>query len=115
ARDLHDIIKLNRLMIPLLLIGLMIVLLSFIKEQNIPFSFQWNRQRNWLTAFPFTALNILPLTAVIGAIGHKIKSKVEIHIACLGSSFILGSITFIYNQSLIHVKENITFYEIPLF
>lgn len=115
VRNLHSVIHLNQMVIPLLMVGLLTVLFIFIKKQNISFGFRWDQQKNWLSAFPFTALNILPLTAVLGAIGYKIKSKAEIYIACIGSSLILGGISFIYNRSLIHVQDVIDLYEIPLF
>src|SRR5699024_3085607 len=56
-----------------------------------------------------------PLIAVLGAIGNKVRSKKEIWIACIGSGFILGTVSYIYNSSLIQIADEILLYEIPLF
>lgn len=72
-------------------------------------------QSNWVQAIPFTSLNVLPLIAVLSAVGKEIKSKKEIYVASIGSGLILGSISMVYNMSLISVAEQLYFYEIPLF
>src|SRR5690606_19112132 len=58
---------------------------------------------------------ILPLVAVLGAIGKEMKSKGEAWVASIGSGLFLGVITFIYNEALIEIAQEIMFYEIPLF
>src|SRR5699024_8289297 len=68
-----------------------------------------------MPVYPFTALNILPFIAVIGAIGSKVKTKKEIWVACLGSGLVLGVLSYIYNNSLIQIADEILLYEIPLF
>ncbi|GAB4072001.1 membrane protein [Barrientosiimonas marina] len=114
-RDISGLLTVNQLVLPLLLGGLLFVLLLFIKDQELnPFAYI-NEQRNWTAAFPFTALNILPLIAVLGAVGHKVKSKREIYIAAIGSGLILGILSFIYNSSLIQIADELLLYEIPLF
>src|SRR5699024_11486975 len=60
-------------------------------------------------------LNILPLIAVLGAIGHQVSSIREIWIACIGSGAILGILSYIYNNSLIQIADELLVYEIPLF
>ena len=52
---------------------------------------------------------------MLGAIGNKVRSRNEIIFACVGSGLILGVISFIYNNSLIQIAEEILLYEIPLF
>src|SRR5690625_6364229 len=74
-----------------------------------------HEQRNWVAAFPFTALNILPLIAVLGAIGNKVESRKEIWTGCVGSGAILGVVSYIYNNSLIQIADELLLYEIPLF
>lgn len=114
-KDINGLLSINEYVVPLLIIGLLYVLLSFTIHENLSLFGHWREQRNWTAAFPFTALNILPLVAVLGAIGHKIKSKIEIWIACIGSGLILGSISYLYNNSLIEIADELLIYEIPLF
>src|SRR5699024_5800655 len=89
--------------------------LLFTFDQDLALFSHWHEQRNWTAAFSFTALNILPLIAVIGAIGNKIQSKQQLWIASVGSGLILGGISYIYNNSLIQIADEILLYEIPLF
>lgn len=114
-RDINALLSINQYIVPLLIIGLLYVLISFIWKQNVSLFGYLDHQRNWAAAFPFTALNILPLVAVMGAIGHKIKSKYEIWIACIGSGLILGAVSFLYNSSLLEIADELLIYEIPLF
>ncbi|MTW85756.1 hypothetical protein F3157_08810 [Virgibacillus dakarensis] len=114
-KDINGILSINQLILPLLLGGLLYILLLFTFDQELSLFAHWHEQRNWTAAFPFTALNILPLIAVLGAIGNKIHSKGEIWIACIGSGAILGVISYVYNNSLIQIADELLLYEIPLF
>lgn len=114
-RDINGLLVINEYILPLLLSGLLYVLLVFTQDQDLALFSHWHEQRNWTAAFSFTALNILPLIAVIGAVGNKIRSKTEIWIAAGGSGLILGAVSYIYNNSLIHIADEIILYEIPLF
>ncbi|TQS76338.1 hypothetical protein DX933_01645 [Ornithinibacillus gellani] len=114
-RDINGLLEINQIILPVLIIGLIAVLLQFIRDEQLELFSHWHEQDNWHAAFPFTALNILPLIAVLGAIGSKIKSKQEIWIACIGSGLVLGIITYIYNNSLIQIADELLVYEIPLF
>ena len=114
-RDISGLLYINQIILPILIIGMLYVLLSFTFDQNLNLFSHWHEQDNWMAAFPFTALNILPLIAVLGAIGNKISSKSEIWIASVGSGLILGVITYIYNNSLIQIADEILVFEIPLF
>ncbi|MBP1971040.1 putative membrane protein YkvI [Virgibacillus natechei] len=114
-KDINGLLAMNQIILPLLLGGLLFILLMFTFDQQLALFSHWHEQRNWTAAFPFTALNILPLIAVLGAIGNKIGSKQEIWIACIGSGLILGVISYIYNNSLIQIADEILLYEIPLF
>lgn len=113
--DIKGILSMNTFILPLLIGGLLYVLLSFVKQQELHLFSHLHEQFNWASAFTFTALNILPLVAVLGAVGNHIKRKGEIWIASIGSGLILGVLTFIYNNSLIQISEEILLYEIPLF
>jgi uncharacterized membrane protein YkvI len=114
-KDISGLLVINQFILPILIIGLLYVLLTFIVDQNLHLFAHWREQHNWTAAFPFTALNILPLIAVLGAIGDKITSKGEIWVASIGSGLILGVLTYIYNNSLIQIAEEILVFEIPLF
>lgn len=115
SKDINGVLSINQFLIPILIFGLLYVLLLFTYDEKLALFSHWHEQRNWTAAFPFTALNILPLIAVLGAIGHKVKTEREIWIACLGSGIILGIISYIYNNSLIQIADEIVVYEIPLF
>jgi uncharacterized membrane protein YkvI len=114
-RDINGLLALNEYILPLLLTGLLYVLLVFTRDQGLALFSHWHEQRNWTAAFSFTALNILPLIAVLGAVGNKIRSKGEIWIAAGGSGLVLGVVSYIYNNSLIQIADEILLYEIPLF
>ncbi|WP_188455411.1 YkvI family membrane protein [Virgibacillus oceani] len=115
VKDISGLLSMNQFILPLLLSGLIYILLLFTFDQKLSLFSHWHEQRNWTAAFPFTALNILPLIAVLGAIGNKVRSKKEIWIASLGSGVILGVISYIYNNSLIQIADELLLYEIPLF
>ncbi|MDC3417717.1 hypothetical protein [Aquibacillus salsiterrae] len=113
--DIDGVLSFNSFILPLLIVGLLSVLLTFALQQDLSFIPNLTKQSNWTAAFPFTALNILPLIAVLGAIGNEVKGKGEIWIASVGSGLILGLISYIYNNSLIQISEQVLLYEIPLF
>lgn len=113
--DNKGMTSMNAIIIPILIVLLVGVLLKFTHSDAHILEIDWMKQSNWPAAFTFTALNILPLVAVLGAVGRDIKFKGEIWIASVGSGLILGCISFLYNQSLIHVTNEIMLYEIPLF
>ncbi|MGJ9385308.1 hypothetical protein CR203_17160 [Salipaludibacillus neizhouensis] len=112
---INGMTSINALIIPLLIFFLVTTLLVFQKSVGWDMGFEWTKQANWPSAFTFTALNILPLIAVLGAIGSKIKHRGEIWIASIGSASTLGVISYLYNQSLIQVAQEVMIYEIPLF
>ncbi|MFD2627348.1 YkvI family membrane protein [Oceanobacillus kapialis] len=114
-KDINGLLSINQVILPPLLGGLVFVLLLFTIDQELQLFSHWREQRNWTAAFPFTALNILPLIAVLGAVGNKVKSIKEIWVACIGSGILLGSISYLYNNSLIQIADELLLYEIPLF
>ncbi len=114
-KDINGLLSINQFILPPLLGGLVFVLLLFTVDQDLQLFSHWREQGNWTAAFPFTALNILPLIAVLGAVGNKVESKKEIWVACVGSGFLLGSISYIYNNSLIQIADELLVFEIPLF
>ncbi|MBM6616924.1 YkvI family membrane protein [Bacillus suaedaesalsae] len=114
--NIKGLVSLNYILIPILVVGLTVTLLFFISNGHSILSFRdWNKQSNWPSSFTFTALNVLSLIAVIGAIGKEIKNKGEAWIASIGSGLILGGVSFIYNEVLIEVSSELVLYDIPLF
>lgn len=114
-KGVQGVISLNTYISPLLILVLLTILIVFIRDEQLTFIWRLDHQGNWPSAFTFTALNILSLIAVLGAVGDKIKSTKEIWIASVGSGVILGIVTLLYNNSLIQISEIIILYEIPLF
>ncbi|WP_456277201.1 YkvI family membrane protein [Bacillus sp. AK128] len=114
--NIKGMTSLNSVIIPLLIVGLIGTIVTFMmKNQSSLGLEEWTKQSNWPSAFTFTALNVIALIAVVGAIGREIKHKNEAVIASVGSGLILGGIAFFYNQSLLQVSNEIVLYEIPLF
>ncbi|WP_314728273.1 hypothetical protein [Bacillus sp. Marseille-Q3570] len=113
--DVEGMISMNAFVIPILVILLLFVLFLFTKNHMDQFPIDLRHQSNWPSAFTFTALNILPLIAVLSAVGNQIHHKGEILIASIGSGVVLGGISLLYNQSLISIANEIMLYEIPLF
>ena len=114
-RGINGVVVINQFVSPFLIIGLLYALGQFIFDFNVPLVSDWKAQSNWLAAFPFVALNILPLIAVLGAIGHKVKSKGEIYVASISSGLVLGVVSFMYNSSLVQIADEVLVYEMPLF
>ncbi|WP_246944303.1 hypothetical protein [Bacillus pinisoli] len=114
--NIKGMTSLNSVIIPLLIVGLIGTIITFMmKNQESLKPELWTNQSNWPSAFTFTALNVIALIAVVGAIGKEIKHKGESLIASIGSAVILGGIAYFYNESLLQVSQEIVLYEIPLF
>ncbi|NBI29227.1 YkvI family membrane protein [Chengkuizengella marina] len=105
----------NFYIFPILILGLIVTLFLFIIQLNEPFINPVGLHQKWLSAFTFTAFNILPIIAVLAVIGNKMETKGEAAIASIGSAVVLGFICFTYNQSLLKVPVDLNTYEIPLY
>ncbi|MGN7311093.1 YkvI family membrane protein [Alkalicoccobacillus gibsonii] len=114
-RDTKGMTTINAFLIPILILSLVSILLVFQSSLGFSFSFDVSHQSNWPSAITFTALNILPIVAVVSAIGNQISHRGEIWIATIGSGLLMGSISYLYNESLLQIANEIMFYEIPLF
>ncbi|WP_080871897.1 YkvI family membrane protein [Oceanobacillus timonensis] len=114
-KGINGLLTINQFILPVLIGGLLYVLATYVSNENLQLFAYWHEQRNWFSAFPFTALNILPLIAILGAIGNKIKGRGEMVISCIGTGLSLGVVSYIYNSSLIQIADEIVLYEIPLF
>lgn len=113
--NVEGVVSMNSYILPILVGGLVLVLVVYTRHEQIDLLQDWRDQANWQAAFPFTALNILPVVAVIGAIGKQMKGKGELWIASIGSGLIIGALTYLYNNDLMHISDAIPHYDIPLF
>ncbi|MDQ0209127.1 YkvI family membrane protein [Alkalicoccobacillus murimartini] len=114
-KDTQGMTTINAYLIPVLILSLVSILLVFQYSLGFTFSLDLSHQQNWPSAITFTSLNILPVVAVVSAIGNQMKHKGEIWIAAIGSGVLMGSISYLYNESLLQIAGEIMFYEIPLF
>ncbi|WP_078378450.1 YkvI family membrane protein [Sutcliffiella halmapala] len=113
--DVEGMITVNAIIIPVIVLVLAVVLFRTVLMDPESMPITSLHQSNWPAAFTFTALNILPLVAVLSAIGKEVKTKGEVLIASIGSGGILGVVSLFYNQTLLMVESKIEFFEIPLF
>ncbi|GAK12004.1 membrane protein [Geomicrobium sp. JCM 19039] len=113
--DLDGLTSVNNFLTPALIAVLIVILIFFQMSSEGGFVLEWGSQSNWPSAITFTALNLLPIVAVLSAIGTKIEHPGEVWIATIGSGLILGGVSYLYNQSLLKVADDIILYEIPLF
>lgn len=114
-RDVEGVLSMNTFILPVLITLLVTVLAVFFFSGGAGIPISWSTQRHWPSALTFTAFNVLPLIAVLSAVGGGIKRKGEIWIASIGSGTVLGAISLLYNQSLLKVSNDMMVYEIPLF
>ena len=113
--DVKGMVTVNVVIIPIIVLTLAYVLVDAVLNSPDAVPTSVLAQSNWPAGFTFTALNILPLVAVLSAIGKEVKGKGEIIIASVGSGVILGVISLFYNQTLILVQSKLGLFEIPLF
>lgn len=113
--DVKGMVTVNVVIIPIIVLTLAYVLIDAVLNSPDVIPASVLKQSNWPAGFTFTALNILPLVAVLSAIGKEVKGKGEIIIASVGSGVILGVISLFYNQTLILVQSKLGLFEIPLF
>lgn len=113
--DVKGMVTVNVVIIPVIVLTLAFVLVHSVMNGTQEVTSSFSKQSNWPAGFTFTALNILPLVAVLSAIGKEVKSKGEIIVASVGSGVILGVISLFYNQTLISVESKLALFEIPLF
>lgn len=113
--DVKGMVTVNVVIIPIIVLTLAFVMVHSVMNGTQEVASSFSKQSNWPAGFTFTALNILPLVAVLSAIGKEVKSNGEIIIASVGSGAILGVISLFYNQSLISIESKLALFEIPLF
>ncbi|MDX8045456.1 hypothetical protein SH601_05580 [Gracilibacillus sp. S3-1-1] len=114
-KGINGVVTFNVILLPLLIVGLLSILVIYSIDEQLSFILSMDQQANWTASFTFTALNILSILAVLGAVGDKVQTNGEIIIASVGSGLVLGITSLLYNNSLIQISEIIILYEIPLF
>ncbi|QKS73106.1 hypothetical protein FLK61_41725 [Paenalkalicoccus suaedae] len=102
----------NALVVPMLLFILAMLLIHM--TVGYPLQIDTLSLRELGQAFTFTSLNILPVIAVIGAVGNKLTTH-DIYVTSIGSAGILGGMTLLYNHVLIKYAHEMVIYDIPLF
>lgn len=113
-RDVEGIMSLNSVLIPFLIIVLLSVCVTFLWGSYEQKPMVNSGQQAFPSGLAFAALNILPLIAILSAIGSKLK-KVEMRVATFTSGLVLSLIALVFNESLLLVGDHIYYYEIPLF
>ncbi|MEX2104718.1 MAG: hypothetical protein WD907_05240 [Bacilli bacterium] len=68
----------------------------------------------WPSGVAYTALNIVPLIAVLSTFGTHLRSTSEAIIGGVVGSFVLGSIAVLFNQSLLRLGDAVHLFDIPL-
>ena len=112
--NLNQLLDINSIIVPALLLGLMIILTIFLKN-NSNVSTTAIGGPNYFNAALFTSVNLLPIVSVVGAFGYKLTSKKEVVFTSVCSAVLLGTISWIYNHSLTLIEFNIENYEMPVY
>lgn len=113
-RDVEGIISINSILIPILIMTLISVCLYFLWHHNGQEAIMIENNNIFPSSIAFAALNILPLIAVLSALGKKMK-KEEIKVAGIVSGIGLCLLSYLYNESLIRQGDQVMMYEIPLY
>jgi uncharacterized membrane protein YkvI len=113
-RDVEGIMTLNSVLIPILVLTLLAVCFLFLWGEYGQGEAIASGHKILPSAIAFTALNILPLIAILSALGSRMK-KPEIKVASISSAVGLCSIALVYNESLLKIGHEIFLYEVPLF
>ncbi|GAA4076776.1 hypothetical protein [Amphibacillus indicireducens] len=112
--SLDQVIEINTILLPVLLITLLAILMIFIKREPSIEHVSMSKM-NYFKAISFTSVNLLPIISVVGAIGNKIKTKKEVIYTALISTVILAGLSYIYNYSLTLIHAEIDLFEMPIY
>jgi uncharacterized membrane protein YkvI len=113
-RDVEGIMSLNSILIPIMIVTLMLVCLFFLWKGYGQGEQIVTDKRMFPSAIAFTALNILPLVAVLSALGSRMNPS-EIKVASISSAVGLCAIALVYNEALLTIGSEILLFELPLF
>lgn len=113
-KGIEGVMSLNSILIPILIMTLILACLMFIGwgyGENKAEALDSNILSSAIT---FTAFNILPILAVLSAIGAKLQ-PVEMKIASISSAIGLCAVALLYNETLLRIAHEIILYEMPLY
>jgi uncharacterized membrane protein YkvI len=113
-KDVEGIMSLNSVLIPIMIITLIGVCGLFLSGGFGQDASGRAHANIFPSSIAFTALNILPLIAVLSALGARLNRS-EIKVASLVSAIGLSTIAYLYNQSLLLISHEISLFEVPLF
>lgn len=113
--DVEGLVSIQSFITPILVGVLLFVCIRFIVNFEGPVLGEEREAVSWPSGITYAALNIVPLIAVLSTLGGELKTKRELWIAGLVSTFGLASIAMLMNYSLIKMSDDIATYEIPLF
>ncbi|GAB7388508.1 membrane protein [Bacillaceae bacterium] len=110
------LLSLNALIVPVLTFVLLFVSIRFLSGLHFPGLPEDAAPRPvWPSALTYTALNIVPLLAVLSTFTGEWKHKGEIVIAALVGAGGLGIVACFLNRALLQSGKEVGSYEIPLF
>lgn len=113
-KGISGIMSLNSILIPILIMTLILACLMF-RWAGHGETAEIELDSNILSsAIAFAAFNILPMIAVLSAVGSKLR-PVEIKIASYSSAIGLCLVGFLYNETLLRISKEIILYEVPLY
>lgn len=112
--SLDQVIEINTILLPILLITLLVILTMFIKQEPAIEHVTVSKV-NYFKAISFTSVNLLPIISVVGAVGKKIKTKKEVIYTAIISTIILAGLSYIYNYSLTLIQSEIDLFEMPIY
>ena len=112
--SLDQVIEINTILLPILLITLLAILTMFIKQEPAIEHVTVSKV-NYFKAISFTSVNLLPIISVVGAVGKKIKTKKEVIYTAIISTIILAGLSYMYNYSLTLIQSEIDLFEMPIY
>jgi uncharacterized membrane protein YkvI len=114
-RETKGILLLNSILMPLMLAFLGVACLFFLAGQSgPPLPLKQMLPQAISSAVAFTALNILPLVAVLSVMGAKLDKGAAV-VSSVSSGICLAFLSLLYNQSLLHVEAELHQVEVPLY
>ncbi len=113
-RETNGILLLNSVLNPVMLLFLGLACLLFLlKEADAPLPLSPGMPQAIASAMAFTALNILPLVAVLSVLGNKLDKTAAL-VSAIFSGACLALLSLLYNQALLSISSTIQQVEVPL-
>lgn len=115
--DINGLMSMNTVIIPILTSVLIYVCLQYLLGSDEPLDVRpfASEESVWPSAVIYSALNVIPLMAVLSTLNTQIRTRKDIWVATLVSTVGLGAVAILLNRALLYVGDEIHLYEIPLF